>query len=643
MYTEALFNIEALAGRLDHLPVIEQQVLIRLLVEEKLSTEDLFVALAISEDDGSSILDVLGAMDFVKPSEFATHLARVTGSGIYSDIVDSDFYKFDPTTTRMMSPAVQARFMFCAVQKFDDAVVVLGVDPEDSDMHGALEETFPGHEVIFFVGTPSDVTHLIDLAFQDIASWEAVHKIEVMRPEESASRVFSAGQIVVFCALTLLFAYFATFNLYRTISVMMATLSLFYVLSILYKLLLALVGSFDEIETRISDAEVYALDDSELPIYSILVPVYKEPEVVSNLLGALSRLNYPRQKLDVLILMEADDLDTITAVRDADPPSFIRPIYVPPSHPRTKPKACNYGMLFCRGQYVTIYDAEDIPHPDQLKKAIIGFERADPPHAVVQAALNYYNSDENWLTRMFTLEYTYWFDYMLPGLDRLGLPIPLGGTSNHFQTKLLRELGAWDPYNVTEDADLGIRATARGFTVGVINSTTMEEANKAPKNWIRQRSRWIKGYMQTWLVHNRHPIKLLSRIGFINWLSYQFFIGGTVLTFLINPVMWIFTILWLVFGNAFTDLVFTRSTLHIMQLSFVIGNALAIYLNMLSVLRRELYHLTLWALFNPVYWVMHSLAAYMALWQLFTKPFYWEKTEHGLTTVKPAEFAGSHS
>ena len=324
---------------------------------------------------------------------------------------------------------------------------------------------------------------------------------------------------------------------------------------------------------------------------------------------------------------------TIEAARSANPPSFFRFILIPPSQPRTKPKACNYGLSFCRGEYVTIYDAEDIPEPDQLRKAVHAFRTGPESLVCVQAALNYFNSAENYLTRMFTLEYSYWFDYMLPGLDRLGLPIPLGGTSNHFRVDRLRELGAWDPFNVTEDADLGIRASAQGYTVGIIDSTTYEEANRAYKNWIRQRSRWIKGYMQTWLVHNRNPIRLLRRIGLRSWLSYQFFIGGTCLTFLINPLMWSLYVIWLLFGPEWLDEVFGGWVVYIALFNFLIGNMLGIYLNMLAVFRRRLFHLTAFAMTNPLYWWLHSIASYMALWELFTKPFYWQKTTHGLTTV----------
>ena len=213
-------------------------------------------------------------------------------------------------------------------------------------------------------------------------------------------------------------------------------------------------------------------------------------------------------------------------------------IIVPRSQPQTKPKACNFALRFARGEYLVIYDAEDRPEPDQLRKVVATFRRSPPNTACLQCRLNYYNAGENWLTRMFTLDYALWFDQVLPGLERLGMPIPLGGTSNHFRIDVLRELHAWDPFNVTEDADLGIRIGQKGYRVGVVDSTTFEEASCRTGQWLRQRSRWIKGYMQTLLVHTRRPLHFIRTSGVLGFLGFVFFIGGTVLAGLLNPVFW---------------------------------------------------------------------------------------------------------
>jgi cellulose synthase/poly-beta-1,6-N-acetylglucosamine synthase-like glycosyltransferase len=224
---------------------------------------------------------------------------------------------------------------------------------------------------------------------------------------------------------------------------------------------------------------------------------------------------------------------------------------------------------------------------------------------------------------------------MLPGLDALQLPIPLGGTSNHFRTDALRLLGGWDPYNVTEDADLGIRASALGYRVGVINSTTFEEANCRTHNWIRQRSRWIKGYMQTSLVHLRHPVALVRQTGLREALAFTLLIGGTPLTFLLAPPLFaLFLATLLVPGAAVANL-FPSWVLEVSLFNLLIGNGLMVYLSMMGAFKRRRYSLVPWALLNPVYWTLHSIAAYKALWQLIRKPHHWEKTEHGISSHRP--------
>ncbi len=231
--------------------------------------------------------------------------------------------------------------------------------------------------------------------------------------------------------------------------------------------------------------------------------MYRERAVAEKVVRAALSLDYPREKLDIKLLLEEDDPETLAEIRAAEWPSCVETIIVPHGSPKTKPKACNHGLLAARGEYLVIYDAEDRPEPDQLKKAICAFRRVDPRVVCLQAKLNYYNPRQNHLTRFFTLEYTSWFDLFLPGLHVLSAPIPLGGTSNHFRVKALRDLGGWDPFNVTEDCDLGIRLHREGYRTAVLDSTTWEEANSRLFNWIRQRSRWVKGYIQTHLVHTR--------------------------------------------------------------------------------------------------------------------------------------------
>jgi cellulose synthase/poly-beta-1,6-N-acetylglucosamine synthase-like glycosyltransferase len=315
-------------------------------------------------------------------------------------------------------------------------------------------------------------------------------------------------------------------------------------------------------------------------------------------------------------------------------------VVVPDSQPKTKPKACNYALRFARGEYVVVFDAEDIPEPDQLKKVAAVF-RASPPEVVcVQARLNYFNRDDNFLTRMFTLEYSHWFDYLLPGLHALNIPIPLGGTSNHFRTSTLLGVGAWDPYNVTEDADLGVRMTQEGMRVVVVNSTTFEEANGVLPSWINQRSRWIKGYMQTWLVHMRNPLRLRRRLGFTAFWGFQMFIGFPPLTALVNPILWAIFLIETVLGAESMRPLFPGIILYLAVFNLLVGNMMYMYFSVMAVAKRRWYRLVPWGLLAPAYWVLHSIAAYKALWQLIVNPHHWEKTTHGTSAATRDALAG---
>jgi len=242
--------------------------------------------------------------------------------------------------------------------------------------------------------------------------------------------------------------------------------------------------------------------------------------------------------------------------------------------------------------------------------------------------LNYYNRNDNALTRLFSIEYALWFDCLLPALDKLYVPIPLGGTSNIFRTDILREIGAWDPFNVTEDADLGLRLAANGYCTRMIDSTTFEEATCGIQNWIRQRSRWIKGYMQTWLVHSRHPFSFMRQVGIKGLLTTQLFVAGNVISVLVNPVLWIIFLAWQFAGATTIERLFPGPLLTVNLWAFFLGNGLLILMTLLAPLRRGWTGISLNAVFMPIYWMLSSVSGYLALTQLVAKPHFWEKTDH---------------
>ena len=346
----------------------------------------------------------------------------------------------------------------------------------------------------------------------------------------------------------------------------------FYLVVIGYKLITILLSVIWRWEIRVTPEEVASLARSDLPAYTILVPLYKESAVADKIVRYITGLDYPKDRLDVKILLEPDDTETLDAIRATGLPDFCEVIICPDSRPRTKPKACNHGLARARGELTVIYDAEDRPEPDQLKKAVIAFRRADARWkrfrllrmlnpfrraaggrtACLQAKLNYYNPDQNLLTRWFAIEYATWFQLFLPGLHALRAPIPLGGTSNHFRTDVLQQVGGWDPFNVTEDCDLGIRLHKLGHRTQVLDTTTWEEANSRLGNWIRQRSRWVKGYLQTHFTHMRHPLSTLWRLGPLGTFHFLNSVGGLSLMLLLNPLFWASSLLYL--GLFTTDL-----------------------------------------------------------------------------------------
>lgn len=240
--------------------------------------------------------------------------------------------------------------------------------------------------------------------------------------------------------------------------------------------------------------------EKPLPIYTVLVPLFRESAVVPDLLNSLRKLDYPRECLEVMLIVEEVDLETREALLAAGIDPHMQVLVVPDGKPRTKPRAIQYALQFAQGDYVVVYDAEDAPEPDQLRRALAVLEAGGSRVGCVQAQLNIYNSHASWFTRQFTVEYTALFDCILPTLERLQLPVPLGGTSNHFPRTVLDAVGGWDPYNVTEDADLGIRLARHGWHVGVLKSTTWEEAPPSFRIWKGQRTRWLKGWMQTSMI-----------------------------------------------------------------------------------------------------------------------------------------------
>lgn len=413
-----------------------------------------------------------------------------------------------------------------------------------------------------------------------------------------------------------------------------ACVTVAYVLHWLFMLLLVTRSFRGRYEVVVSQDECCAVEDHTLPVYTILCPLYHEWRVLPQFTRAIESLDWPKEKLDVLLLLEADDRETIEAVEALALPAHFRTLIVPVGEPKTKPKACNYGLLHAQGEFVVIYDAEDIPERDQLKKAALLLRQLAGTRVIcAQARLDFYNVRQNVLTRLFASEYALWFDLILPGLQSLRSPIPLGGTSNHFRTQDLRSLHGWDSYNVAEDCDLGMRIAASGHETVVFNSTTFEEANSHWGNWLRQRSRWIKGYLQTYAVHMRAPRPFIAQAGVGGFFAFQLIVGGKIFSLFVNPFFWIMTLLYIglrpIVGPTIEAL-YPLPILYLGVVGLVFGNFFFLYAYVLGCLKRNEFDLIKYAVLVPWYWLCMSAAAWRALYQLVFKPYYWEKTMHGL-------------
>lgn len=372
--------------------------------------------------------------------------------------------------------------------------------------------------------------------------------------------------------------------------------------------------------------------DATLPVYTVISALYREAASVNGLLSAIERLDYPREKLDVIIAVEADDRATRAAIDARVSRLPVTVVPVPVAGPRTKPKALNVALPFARGTFTVIYDAEDRPEPEQLRRALQAFDLGGGDLACVQTKLCIDNTDDSWLARLFTAEYAGQFDVFLPGLAALHLPLPLGGSSNHFRTEILREVGGWDSYNVTEDADLGMRLARFGYRSNMIGSTTYEEAPARIGAWLRQRTRWFKGWIQTWLVHMREPRRLLRELGLAGFLTFQLIVGGNALAALVHPLFMAGLIYSAANGAPMWrgDGALVPILAAIYGTTVIIGYLTSAFLGWLGLARRGLLS-TAWVLvLTPAHWLLLSLAAWRALLQLAVAPYRWEKTEHGL-------------
>ena len=511
------------------------------------------------------------------------------------------------------------------------------------------------------------------------------------RRSENAARLVSRGQVVV--GLLLLIAITAggiALGLHGLVEVVAASVIAFYLLFIGLKIRV----SWASAKSRVPRYRQPSVRDPDLPRYTVLVPVYREGNVMAPLVKALSSMHYPPDKLEVIILLEPDDEETLAALNRIRLPDNFEPFIVPAAGPRTKPKACNEGYQHSSGEMLVIFDAEDRPDPDQLLRAVGAFRalsRQDPSVGCVQARLSFWNPRGSWISSFYWAEYVVHFQTVLVGLSRLGLIPPLGGTSNHFRMEALYDVarandalrfedssggrnvyGPWDPYNVTEDADLAFRLALSGYSIGMLDSKTYEEAPDTARKARNQRGRWLQGYMQTGLVHTRHPLWSVRQVGPLRYLAFIMFILGTPVSLILNPLVWGVTILYVgsrLAGDsasaAFIEQLFPAPVYYAGMLVAVVGNLVLFFQKLITPLRQQQqtqarsqepgrhplsdylglqeYGLTIRLLLTPLWWAFTSISAYRALRKLLipSQRSHWDKTPHGHALETEAELERS--
>ena len=454
---------------------------------------------------------------------------------------------------------------------------------------------------------------------------EAAMGLERVHPGLSAREGPSPGQIGCLAAIVFSLSFFGTLEPALTLIIGGLLLVPLFLLLATFRI----AATFEP--ERAAAQRVRPLSDRQLPVFTVLVPLFREVAVLDQLLAALSNLDYPHAKLDVKLLVETDDVALREALAARVLPAFMETLVVPPGEPRTKPRALNVGLTEARGALVTIYDAEDIPEPGQLRLAAGILAAAPRRLACLQARLAIDNARDNLLTRLFALEYAGLFDVVNPGLTRSGLPFLIGGTSNHFRTDVLREVGGWDAWNVTEDADLAIRLVRAGYRIGDCPSTTWEEAPVGLGGWMRQRRRWMKGFLQCFITHSRQPRRLVREAGPASALAFAALSLGTVASALLYPPFLAITLLNISQAGWLSSQSGWEAAALALGFTLFMAGHLAIFAPpLLGALRRRDPGLLRALPLMPAYLVLMSVAAWWALIDLTLKPFHWHKTEHGL-------------
>ena len=511
--------------------------------------------------------------------------------------------------------------------RIGETLVVAGTDPTSFERLAAPVERLFG-PVMFAVASEGDIHDAIAEHHAESLVQAAENKVP---PEESCRDINAMTTRRALYALALLIP--AVWLLVVSPAAFFSAVLGLAIFSLVLNQLLKLTAA---IATLVPDKDnaTAAPEAQKLPLVSVLVPLFQEENIATILVKRLQALRYPKSRLDVVLVLEAEDDKTRKTLAKTTLPPWMRVIRVPKGTVLTKPRALNFALNFCKADIVGIYDAEDAPDPDQIDRVVAHFRTAPPDVACVQGILDFYNPKSNWLARCFDIEYVTWFRLILPGLARLKLVLPLGGTTLFIRRSVLEEVHGWDAHNVTEDADLGIRLARYGYRTDWLPTVTREEANNRLWPWIRQRSRWLKGYMITYLVHMRSPVRLMQDLGTWKFLGFQVLFLATILQFALAPLIWSFWLVLLGVPHPVADHIGSLGTISLVSV-FLMSEAISIGTSCLAVARSSHDRLFAWIPTMMFYFPLGVLALYKGLFELIARPFYWDKTSHGHSPPDP--------
>lgn len=587
-----------------------------------LSQRDLSRAMAMRQREDARIGDILLAHGMVEESDLYTAIATQYGACV----ADFETYPADVRLIEALGAERCLRDGILPWRRAGGSVLIATCRPEEFEKHRPELTRLFGNVRIAVASETSVHASLLRArqrklaasAETRVAASESCREMDITRLTKTLSVIGIASLVLAAAAPHAAFI----------------ALTAWAVLTLVVNSGLKIAAAFAQAGRRreVGNAFASARPVIELPTVSVMVPLFREREITARLVKRLSRIDYPRELLDICLVVEEDDQVTQVAVHNADLPRWMRMIIVPRGGVKTKPRALNFALDFCRGSIIGIWDAEDAPEKAQIHKVVRHFAQADPDVACLQGVLDFYNARTNWLARCFAVEYASWFRVILPGYERMGLVVPLGGTTLFFRRDAIEELGGWDAHNVTEDADLGIRLARHGYRTELIATVTEEEANCRPWPWIKQRSRWLKGYAMTWAVHMRSPRKLLADLGPWRFFGVQALFLGTLSQFVLAPFLWSFWALMFGLPHPLKD-VLPREAFLALGALFLLSEVITITVGVFATATPKHKWLWPWVPTLHVYYPLATAAAIKGLWEIVARPYYWDKTVHGVADV----------